>query len=162
MTWWRRRWASVAGIVTLLVYGGIRIQIARHDQLILQTQVMLERLRPAIVRVVEAREQQAVTQAQRRWAAAMAADGVEWAAVWRGLSAALPPSVVVQTLLMDGPRMTVLGLLRYPPSAPEPYVAAMTEALKQAGAFREVVATVSPPDPDDPTVVRIQLTGTVR
>lgn len=152
------KWQPVVLILLLVAYGWLWLQIILVDRKIRQAQAQLEALRPAVVEVVETKERQATTAAHRQFAAACEAAAVDWEAVFQQLSVALPPSVMLETLTVDGPHLALHGVLRYPPAEPQEYLAQVAAALKP-GVFREVMATVTPPEPDDPSVARVELKG---
>lgn len=159
---WNRRWGQVACGLLLVIYVVLRVQIALYDRRILDGEVELARLRPAVLQAVQATEQDAVVSAQERFAGALEASEVPWEPVFQRLASALPPTMVVHTMLVDGPHMTLHGVLRYPPAEPQAYLAAVAAALKRQGAFQSVTVAMAPQDADDPSVLRVDVIGELR
>jgi len=162
MTVWRRRWIQLGVGALLLAYGWLRVQLVVYDRRGRAVEAALEQLRPAVLEAVEAQEQQATLKAHQQFAAALKLATVDWEAFFQQLAAALPPSVALQGAAIEGTRMTLRGILRYPPPEPQAYLATIAEALKRQGVFQEVVVAVTPPTPDDPSVVRVELQGRFR
>lgn len=160
-TQWRRTGVTLLGVLLLAYYGWLRIQLIHYDRKIRADQEAIDRLRPEVLHAIQARERKAALQAQQQFAEHLRAATVEWDAVFRQVAQALPPTLVLHTVVMDGSRMTLHGLLRYPPSEPEPYMAKVAGALKERAGFREVMVAVTPPAPDEPSVARVDLTGTL-
>lgn len=156
---WRRQAAIAIASLALLSYACLRIQLVWYGHRIHKVQEALTQLRPAVLDVVEAKELQATVQAQQQFAAAVKAATVDWEKVLRGLACELPPSVVVHTAVINGSRVALHGVLRYPPPAPEEYLAQIATQLKVRGVFQEVTVAFTPPDPDDPTLARVDFTG---
>lgn len=158
----REWWGAVAGGILLLIYLVLRVQIALYDRRIRQGEAELARLRPAVLDAVQATEQDAALTAQERFAGALEASEVAWEPALQRLALALPPTMVVHTMLVDGTRMTLHGVLRYPPAEPQPYLAALAAALKRQGVFQQVTVAMAPQEADDPSVLRVDVIGELR
>ena len=154
-----RGWVPIALAVMVLLWVGLHLQVALYDRKIRSGQAELNRLRPTVLDVVQAQELDATLKAQQRFAAVWRAWAPAWESVFRQLAATIPPSVVVHTAVVDGSRMTLHGVLRHPLAEPEPYLAALATALKQAGVFHDVTVRMAPSSPDDPHILRIDLAG---
>ena len=159
---WQRPWVRVTLGVALLAYLWLRVTLVLYDRRVQQAEGALESLRPVVVQAVQERDAVAVVKAQQQFAAALKLATVQWEGVFQQLSTALPPSIVLHTVSVEGDRLTLQGFLRYPPPEPQAYLAQVSEALKGQGVLRDVMITVAPSDPDDPEVVRLQLQGRLR
>lgn len=160
--WWSRRWIQVATVILLLIYAVLRVQIALYDRRIRGGEAELARLRPIVVEAVQATELDAVVKAQRQFAEALEASAVAWEPALQRLASALPPTMVVHTMVIDGTRMTLQGVLRSPPAEPQSYLAAVAAALKRQGVFQAVTVAVASRELDDPSVVRVDVIGELR
>ena len=161
--WWRRRRVRVGVLAVVLVYGVLRAQIWIYEWQIRKTEGALEQLRPSVRNVLQIKEMTATAQAQERFGQAVKAAALDWEGLFQGLSAAIPPSLVVNTLtLEDGTRMTLRGILRQPPPEPQAYLAAVAARLKQTGVYQDIRIAVAPHDPDDPDVARVDVIGELR
>ncbi len=159
---WQRPWVRVTLGVALLAYVWLRVMLILYDRRVQQTETTLGSLRPVVVQAVQERDAVAVVKAQQQFAAALKLATVQWEGVFQQLSTALPPSIVLHTISVKADRLTLHGLLRYPPPDPQAYLAGVGDALKHQGMLRDVVITVAPSDPDDPQVVRLELQGRLR
>ncbi|OGX40655.1 MAG: hypothetical protein A3C53_00065 [Omnitrophica WOR_2 bacterium RIFCSPHIGHO2_02_FULL_68_15] len=157
--WWGRRWVQTAAAVLLLIYAVLRIQIAVYDRKIRAGEAELARLRPVVLEAVQATESQATVAAQERFAEQLKASVVAWEPVFQRLASAVPPTMVVHTMGIDGTHLTLQGLLRHPPADPQPYLAAVAAALKRQGVLQTATVAVGPRDADDPSVIRVDVTG---
>lgn len=155
---WRRWLWGVVGIA-LVWYGGIRWQTVEYDHRIRQIQEALERLRPDVLQVLEAKELQATLRAQQQFAETVKARVVDWDVVFRQIADALPASVVLSAMAIDGPSLTLQGVLRHVPPEPQAYLAGVASTLKQRGVAQDLVVTVTPPGTEDPTTAQVELRG---
>ncbi|GEM_PF-6453768 len=158
----RRQWGVAACGILLLIYAVLRVQVALYDRRIRDGEAELARLRPAVLEAVQATEQDAVVNAQEQFAGALEASEVAWGPVFQRLASALPPTMVVHTMIVDGPHMTLHGVLRYPPAEPQPYLAVVGTALKRQGVFQSVTVAMAPQEADDPSVLRVDVIGELR
>ena len=163
---WKRWGVRLAvGLVIglpILAYGQLRLQIARQEREIREGQAKLDGMRPALAEVVKAQEMEAALQAHRQFAEVLRSAVIDWEAVFQQVAATIPPSVLLHTITTQDAAMTVRGVLRYPPRDAQAYLVGVAAALKKRRVFTEIVVTVSPPDPDDPSVARVELTGRLR
>lgn len=162
MAVWQRRGILVSVGVLLLAYGWLRVQLVVYDRRVRAVEASLQHLRPAVLDAVEAQEQQATVTAHQQFAAAVKLAAIDWEGFFQQLAAALPPSIVLRTIEVDGSRLTLRGLLRYPPPEPQAYLTTVAEALKRHGVLRDVVVSVTPPAPDDPSAAGVELVGQFR
>lgn len=159
---WRRPGIIFLGLLILCYYGWLKVQLLSYDRQVRRLQQQLDQMRPDVLEAIHSQEQRATLEAQQQFAAALAATTIPWGVVLHQLAAALPPSLVLHTVVIDGPRVTLHGILRYPPPQPQEYLANVAGALKRQGVFRDVMVTVTPPAPDEPSVARVDLVGEVR
>lgn len=159
---WTRRWLPWVGGALLVVYAALRLQIVWYDRRIARDEAALAGLRPSVVEAMQAKELAAVVSAQRRFAETVRVAGVAWEPVFRRLAATLPPTMVLHTVVVDGTRMTLHGVLRVPPPDPQAYAASVAAVLKRQGVFQTVTVAVAPRPPDERDMVRVDLIGELR
>lgn len=162
MTTGRRRWIWGLVLIALAGYGAIRWQIVQYDRRIREVQQTLDDLHPKVLEILKTKELQATLQAHRQFADAGKATVMDWVAVFQQLAAAMPPSLVLHTMNIEGSQVTLQGILRHVPPEPQAYLAGVAATLKTRGVLQDIVVTVTPPEADAPTVAQVELKGRLR
>lgn len=162
LTGWSRRWLPAIGGALLVIYAILRFQIFMYDRRIQREEAELEGLRPVVTDAIRAKELAAAVSAQQRFVDVMRASKIAWEPVFQRLASTLPATMVLHTMALDGTRMTLHGVLREPSPDPESFLASVAASLKRQGVFQAVTVAVAPRNPDEPSVVRVDLMGELR
>ncbi|MBI4313428.1 MAG: hypothetical protein HY594_01285 [Candidatus Omnitrophica bacterium] len=157
--WWNKRWVHLLATAVLAVYLGLRALIFWNGVQIRRVQGQLDEMRPQVVQSVQAKERQSLLKAHQQFIDVLRASTVDWQDKMQKIAERLPPSLMLTGMTLQESRVILQGILRHPPPEPQAHLAGIANALKREGVFEEVIVAVKPIEPDDPSIVRVELTG---